>query len=67
MVNLVLDKYLVRDFVREPPSGALTKTRKNGDTLYYHPDSNTFAVKTKDGVPKTMFKPKKMDYWEKQK
>lgn len=58
----------VHDFVREPPSGTLTKTRKNGDILYYHPDSNTFAVKTKDGVPKTMFKPEtKMDYWEKQK
>lgn len=55
------------DFINNPPSGTLTKTRPNGDTLFYHPDTNTFAVKTKDGVPKTMFKPeKKMDYWNKQ-
>ncbi|EKJ55723.1 hypothetical protein [Escherichia coli] len=31
--------------------------RKNGDTIYYNPSSNIFAVKNTDGVPKTMFKP----------
>ncbi|RKP46789.1 hemagglutinin repeat-containing protein, partial [Trinickia fusca] len=46
-----------RDFVNNPPAGTLTKTRPNGDTLFYDPSSNTFAVKTKGGVPKTMFKP----------
>lgn len=56
------------DFVRTPPAGTLTKTRQNGDVMYYHPATNTFSVKTKDGVPKTMFKPKGgMEYWEKQK
>ncbi|HCR1072813.1 TPA: S-type pyocin domain-containing protein [Enterobacter cloacae] len=56
------------DFVRTPPSGTLTKVRQNGDVMYYHPATNTFSVKTKDGVPKTMFKPKGgMEYWEKQK
>lgn len=56
------------DFVRKPPAGTLTKVRQNGDVIYYHPATNTFSVKTKDGVPKTMFKPKGgMEYWEKQK
>jgi len=56
------------DFVREPSSGILTKTRSNGDVLFYDPATNTFSAKTKDGIPKTMFKPKDgMRYWEKQK
>ena len=56
------------DFVRTPPAGTLTKVRQNGDVMYYHPATNTFSVKTKDGVPKTMFKPKGgLEYWEKQK
>jgi pyocin large subunit-like protein len=56
------------DFVRTPPTGTLTKVRQNGDVMYYHPATNTFSVKTKDGVPKTMFKPKGgFKYWEKQK
>lgn len=46
-----------QDFVNNPPEGTLIKTRSNGDTLYYDPSSDTFAVKTKDGAPKTMFKP----------
>lgn len=55
------------DFVNNPPEGTLTKTRANGDRLFYHPETNTFAVRTKDGVPKTMFKPdKKIKYWSKQ-
>lgn len=56
-----------RDFINNPPDGTLTKTRPNGDTLYYDPATNTFASKTKDGAPKTMFKPAAgMDYWNKQ-
>ncbi|MEM5370067.1 hypothetical protein V4C53_29070 [Paraburkholderia azotifigens] len=46
-----------QDFVNNPPAGTLIKTRPNGDTLYYDPSSDTFAVKTKDGAPRTMFKP----------
>ncbi|WP_422047453.1 S-type pyocin domain-containing protein [Rosenbergiella nectarea] len=56
------------DFVRAPSNGILTKTRSNGDVLVYDPATNTFSVKTKNGVPKTMFKPKDgIGYWEKQK
>lgn len=46
-----------KDFVSHPPSGALVKTRPNGDTVLYDPATNTFAVKDADGAPKTMFRP----------
>ncbi len=55
-------------FVGHPPKGTLTLTRKNGDTLFYDPKSNVFAVATKGGAPRAMFKPDDgMAYWEKQK
>ena len=55
-------------FVGHPPKGTLTLTRKNGDTLYYDPKANVFAVANKEGAPRTMFKPDDgMAYWEKQK
>ena len=55
------------DFMTTPPSGTLTKTRPNGDTLYYNPATNTFASKNINGVPRTMFKPEKgLEYWSKQ-
>ena len=55
-------------FVGHPPTGTLTLTRKNGDTLYYDPKANVFAVANKAGAPRTMFKPDDgMAYWEKQK
>ncbi|HEX6866619.1 MAG TPA: hypothetical protein VF122_05250 [Caulobacteraceae bacterium] len=55
-------------FVTAPPAGAQTLTRDNGDRLIYDPASNTFAVATKDGAPRTMFKPDDgAAYWEKQK
>ncbi|MVX93055.1 hemagglutinin, partial [Escherichia coli] len=47
----------VHNFVTNPPAGTLMTVRKNGDTIYYNPSSNIFAVKNADGVPKTMFKP----------
>jgi hypothetical protein len=56
-----------KKFISEPPSGTLTKIRPNGDKLFYNPKTNTFVATTKDGVPKTMFKPKNgKDYWKKQ-
>ncbi|HEX6860345.1 MAG TPA: hypothetical protein VF138_09155 [Caulobacteraceae bacterium] len=56
------------DFVASPPKGAKVLTRANGDKLIYDPASNTFAVATKDGAPRTMFKPDDGPaYWEKQK
>jgi filamentous hemagglutinin len=45
-----------------PPAGTLTIIRKNGDTIYYNPSSNIFAVKNAEGVPKTMFKPDPVDH-----
>jgi pyocin large subunit-like protein len=65
-----LDQFVKKahDFVDHPPAGTLTLTRANGDTLYYDPKGNIFAVANKDGAPRTMFKPDDgMAYWEKQK
>lgn len=54
-----LDAYVARAhaFIARPPRGAQTLTRPNGDTLIYDPASNVFAVATRDGAPRTMFKP----------
>lgn len=55
-------------FVSHPPKGVLTLTRANGDVLMYDPKANVFAVKSKAGAPRTMFKPDEgMAYWEEQK
>lgn len=55
-------------FVEHPPKGALTLARANGDTLIYDPKANVFAVRSKQGAPRTMFKPDDgMAYWQKQK
>jgi len=65
-----LDQYVQKAhaFVGHPPKGTLTLTRKNGDTLYYDPKGNVFAVANKEGAPRTMFKPDDGEaYWEKQK
>ncbi|THD72483.1 MAG: hypothetical protein E8A12_00675, partial [Phenylobacterium sp.] len=63
-----VDQYVKKAhaFVGHPPKGTLTLTRKNGDILYYDPKGNIFAVASKDGAPRTMFKPDDgMAYWEK--
>jgi len=65
-----VDQYVKKAhaFVGHPPKGTLTLTRKNGDILYYDPKGNVFAVASKEGAPRTMFKPDDgMAYWEKQK
>jgi hypothetical protein len=55
-------------FVDHPPAGTQTLTRANGDTLFYDPKANVFAVASKDGAPRTMFKPDDgQAYWDKQK
>lgn len=55
-------------FVHSPPRGTLTLTRANGDVLLYDPKANVFAVKSRAGAPRTMFKPDDgMAYWEEQK
>lgn len=63
------DEYVqfANDFIKNPPAGTQTKTEKDGDTLFYSPEHNIFAVKSKQGVPRTMFKPNAgIDYWNKQ-
>lgn len=65
-----IDQYVKKAhaFVDHPPAGTLTLTRANGDTLFYDPKSNVFAVANKDGAPRTMFKPDDGPaYWDKQK
>ncbi len=46
-----------RNFVKYPPLGTLTKTKVNGDMVFYHPTTNTFSVINRQGVPRTMYKP----------
>ena len=54
-------------FADKPPKGVLKLKRKNGDKLLYDPKDNVFVVVTKDGAPRTMFKPRKgPSYWETQ-
>jgi pyocin large subunit-like protein len=65
-----IDQYVKKAhaFVDHPPAGTLTLTRANGDTLFYDPKANVFAVANKDGAPRTMFKPDEgRAYWDKQK
>jgi pyocin large subunit-like protein len=55
-------------FVHSPPRGTLSLTRANGDTMFYDPKGNVFAVQSKAGAPRTMFKPDDgMAYWQQQK
>lgn len=65
-----VDDYLamVRRFIADPPAGTERAVRANGDTLLYHPRTNTFAVVARNGVARTMFKPREgAAYWERQK
>jgi len=58
----------VHAFVENPPSGAETIDRPNGDKLIYDAKSNVFAVVSRDGAPRTMFKPRDgATYWNEQK
>lgn len=55
------------DFVHHPPAGTLEKHRRNGDTEFYDPQTNTFAVENRHGEPKTFFHPDHgRAYWERQ-
>lgn len=58
----------MKAFADNPPTGADTAKRPNGDTLYYQASTNTFAVVARDGTPRTMFKPDDGPaYWAQQK
>jgi len=57
----------VHMFVDSPPKGVQKIERSNGDALLYDAKTNTFAVVTKDGAPRTMFKPRDgAAYWSQQ-
>ncbi len=65
-----LDDYMamVHGFIHAPPDGTQTINRNNGDTLFYDPKGNVFAVMTKKGAPRTMFRPDNgVAYWNQQK
>ena len=65
-----LDDFLtkVHRFGDHPPTGTLKLVRANGDRLLYDPKSNLFAVFTRQGAPRTVFKPNDgMSYWTEQK
>jgi pyocin large subunit-like protein len=55
-------------FVSDPPKGVETLKRANGDTLIYDPKGNVFAVVSREGAPRALFKPDDgQSYWETQK
>lgn len=59
---------MVHGFIHNPPAGTETLKRTNGDTLFYDPKGNVFAVMTKAGAPRTMFRPDNgAAYWRQQK
>lgn len=59
---------MVHGFIHAPPEGTHTLKRNNGDTLFYDPKGNVFAVMTKKGAPRTMFRPDDgAAYWNRQK
>lgn len=65
-----LDEFIrkAHAFVGKPPAGTERLTRTNGDVLLYDPKGNVFAVVTRQGSPRTMFKPDEgAAYWQEQK
>lgn len=58
----------VQAFTTRPPAGTERVERANGDILLYQAATNTFAVVSRDGAPRTMFKPDEGSaYWAEQK
>jgi len=58
----------IKAFTESPPPGVDRVRRPNGDTLFYQASTNTFAVVSRDGTPRTMFKPDDGPaYWAEQK
>lgn len=54
-------------FVHHPPPGTLIKHDDRGDTLFYQPSTDTFAVMDAQGEPRTFFKPDNgLAYWGRQ-
>ena len=58
----------IQAFTAHPPAGTERAERPNGDVLLYQASTNTFAVVSRDGAPRTMFKPREgAAYWAEQK
>lgn len=56
-----------RQFLFNPPKGTMKKLYKSGEVAMYHRESNTFVRFNKNGLPKTMMRPKDgINYWNKQ-
>lgn len=54
-------------FLKSTSKDIFSKTRPNGKLLRYNQNTNVFGSYTKDGVPKTMFRPKNgIQYWDMQ-
>lgn len=54
-------------FVHRPPFDALIKHDARGDTLFYQPSTDIFAVMDSRGEPRTFFKPDNgARYWARQ-
>ena len=57
----------VHAFLEAPPAGVQTIKRSNGDSLIYDAKANVFAVMSRTGAPRTMFKPRDgAAYWRQQ-
>ncbi|MFI4974235.1 MAG: hypothetical protein ACHP84_06855 [Caulobacterales bacterium] len=57
----------VHAFVDNPPARLERIQRTNGDALLYDPKANVFAVVSRDGAPRTMFRPRDgAAYWKQQ-
>ena len=55
------------NLVNSNGSNVVTKTRSNGDILYYNKATNEFAVKASNGSIRTYFKPTGgLDYFNRQ-
>lgn len=68
--NITRDEYmrLAQELVDTPSDEVLSKQNGDGDTLYYDPGSNSFAVVSADGYLRTFFKPSAgQAYYDRQK
>lgn len=67
--NITKEEYIqgAKDLINSKSDDVLVKVREDGDILYYHPNTNEFAIKSADGYIRTYFKPSAgIDYFNKQ-
>jgi len=57
--NITKEEYLegANRLLNSTSDDILTKTRENGDIIFYNPNTNEFAIKSADGYIRTYFKP----------